>query len=67
MKLYALVLDFGDYDEFVNNVFVDKERACQAAQEHSLKWRDVVHVVEFDEGSMVSSVSDEDVVAVYGQ
>ena len=66
MKLYALVLEYGDYDQFVQGVFTDKDRALQEARDHSAQWKDVVHVVAFEDGSMVASLTDE-VIAIYGE
>lgn len=65
MKLYALVLDFNDYDESVVSIYTDEIAACLNAQHYSSENRSVVHVVAFRDGSMVSYQSE--VIAVYGE
>lgn len=65
MKLYALVLDFNDYDESIESIHTDEIAACQKAQNYSSENRSVVNVVAFRDGSMVRY--DSEVIAVYGE
>jgi len=65
MKLYALVLEYGDYDEDIVSIYTDEIAACLNAQYYCKENRSVVHVVAFRDGSMVSY--DSEVIAVYGK